>query len=1205
MDVLEITHETRTMGKSFVHLHVHSEYSLLDGACKIERLVGRAAELGFPSLALTDHGNLYGIPQFYNAAKKAGVKPILGCEVYLLYEGTRLEKQRTQGVENLKLGHACLLAKNWDGFRNLTKIVSDAHVNGFYYKPRTDLEQLAKYSNGLIATSGCISGILPQFLLRGEYKKAEKALGVFVDIFGKEDFYIELQNQGMQEQTEINPQLVQLAKTLGLKCIATNDVHYVYANDWEAQDALLCIQTGSKIADEQRMRMPNHQFYLKTREEMERAFPANANALDNTLEIAEKCNVEIPFGDNYYPVYHLTHLPEELRKKYATNKDLFYDLCKQGLKKRYDIDFDSEQGKDVFGFTAKDIVNRLKYEWKIIEQTGFIDYFLIVWDFIHWAKTQGIPVGPGRGSAAGSLVAYLMTITDTDPIRFNLLFERFLNPERVSPPDIDIDFCMRRREEVIQYVRRVYGEANVGNIITFGTLGARMVVRDLARVYDVPYAEADRWSKMIPDDLHITLTDALEKSYELNQEVKTNSIAEKIFEEGRVLEGIARNSGTHACGIIIWDKPLSELVPTTLQDGALTTQYSKEYVESLGLLKMDFLGLKTLTIISDAQNLIRAQVDPDFDIHTIPFEDGLTFEMLNRGETTGVFQLESPFVQKICQQFELNSIDEISALSALNRPGPMEWIPDYINGKKHPDQIKYVHPLLEPVCRKTYGILVFQEQVMQAAQVIAGYSLGGADILRRAMGKKKVDVMNAQREIFVKGAWEHNSIPEGKANEIFDILAKFAGYGFNKSHSDAYAIIIYQTAYLKAHYPTQFMAAILSSELGNAEKLSFYIENCRSNLGIEILGPDINESLDVFTPVPSSEKRQIRFGLSAIKGVGEAASSKILEERDAHGIFTSFSDFAKRVDPKASNKRVVESLIKAGAFDKFGDDRRYLLDNMEALLKSASVVQQDFQRGQGSLFDFDEILSVGHEEKTELHEEAKMPLFERLKYEKELLGFYLSGHPLDILNGLEKIFQTYDPEELPLVPSGEAFRICGVVEEVSKRISKKNNRPWLAFTLSTKEMRYKLQLFSENFEKFGVLVQEGALIIVEGTVRKTEDGYQLNVQRIIDFNKHFPNLIKTFHWIVKSNEQTVDFFEKLRALIAQKDGTAEIKVSFEIDEDYALEGVLPYGAQTQFSLEDLADLRKHPAVYGLEVTPVDITPFPKREFRSFAPRSDF
>lgn len=1180
-----------------MHLHVHSEYSLLDGACRVDRLIERAKELQMPALALTDHGNLFGIPQFYKAAKKEGIKPLLGCEIYLLYEGSRLEKRKNQGTEGLKLGHNCLIAKNWQGFKNLTQLVSDAHVNGFYYKPRTDLEQLKKYHEGLMITSGCLSGIIPQFLLRGDYEKAKQALEQFLEIFGIENYYIEIQNQGLQEQVEINPLLHKLAQEYGVKCIATNDVHYVYKNDWEAQDALLCIQTGNKVNEEERMRMPNHQFYLKSYEEMALAFEEHPEYLENTIDFLEQCDVELPFGKNHYPVFSLKHLPESYQQKYSTNEALFRMLCIQGLKKRYNIDFEKETGPEAFGRSPHEVIERLKYEWGIIEQAGFIDYFLIVWDFIHWAKTQGIPVGPGRGSVAGSLVAYLMTITDTDPLRFNLLFERFLNPERVSPPDIDIDFCMRRREEVIQYVRQTYGAENVGNIITFGTLGAKMVIRDLARVYDIPYSEADRWSKMIPDDLKITLSSALEKSYELKQEIETNPSAHKVFEEGKILEGIARNSGTHACGIIIWDKPLTEIIPTTLQDDVLTTQYSKEYVEELGLLKMDFLGLKTLTIISDAQELIRKQVNKDFDIHAISFEDSKTFSMLNKGETIGVFQFEAPFVQKICQQFELNSIDEISALSALNRPGPMEWIPDYIEGKKHPEKIKYIHPLLENICQKTYGILVFQEQVMQAAQIIAGYSLGGADILRRAMGKKKVDVMNAQREIFVKGAWEHHSIPDGKANEIFDILAKFAGYGFNKSHSDAYAIIIYQTAYLKANYPTQFMAAILSSELGNADKLSFYIENCRSSLDIKILGPDINESLDVFTPIATTSQKQIRFGLGAIKGVGDIAASKILEERNRNGKFTSFTDFAKRVDPKASNRRVVENLIKSGAFDTFGEDRRYLLDNMDTLLKSASLAQQDLQKGQASLFDLDEILSVS-EPIFENKNKSIMPIFEKLNYERELLGFYLSGHPLDALIGIEKIFQTFKAEELPIIPNGEAFRICGVVEDVNKRISKKTNRPWLAFTLSTRETRYELQLFSENFEKFGHLIQEGSILIVEGAIRKTKDAYQLNIQRVFDFQKHFPNLIKRLHWILKPNKNAKDFFQILANNIKNKEGPLEMKVSFEINELYALEGTLPIGSKTSLNLEEIAQLKKHPAVSALELTPYDIAPFPKKDFKS-------
>ena len=1274
----------------------------------MEKLVARAAELNMPALALTDHGNLFGIPLFYKLCKKAGIRPILGCEIYLLYEGTRLEKERRQGVEGLKLAHACLWAKNSDGFHNLMQLVSDAHVHGFYYKPRTDLEQLRKYRDGLICSSGCINGVAPQFLMRGEYDKAKQALEVFVDIFGKEDFYVEVQNQGMPEQIELNPQLLRLADETGVRCIATNDVHYIHSADWEAQDALLCIQTASKVKDEDRMRMPTHQFYLKSYDEMTLAFPNHLDLLENTQSLAERCNVELPFGENHYPVFRMTHLPEALQRHYPSNRELFTGLCKEGLKERYGINFETESGPNVFGLSAKEMVERLKLEWQTIENAGFIDYFLIVWDFIHWAKSQGISVGPGRGSAAGSLVAYVLHITDTDPIRFRLLFERFLNPDRVSPPDIDIDFCMRRRDEVIRYVRQTYGEENVGNIITFGTLGAKMVVRDLARVYDLPYAEADRLAKMVPDDIKITLTDALQRSSELKQATETDPTAATILRDGLVLEGIARNSGTHACGMIISDRPIAEFVPTTLQDGALTTQFSKDYVEELGLLKMDFLGLTTLTILGDAQQMVREQVDPSFDINKIPFEDEVTFRMLNRGETIGVFQLESDYIQKICRQFEFHSIDEISALSALNRPGPMEWIPEYINGKKHPEQIRFIHPLLESVCRGTYGILVFQEQVMQAARVIAGYSLGEADILRRAMGKKKVDVMNAQRTAFVKGAWEKNAISEGKANEIFDVLAKFAGYGFNKSHSDAYAIIIYRTAYMKAHYPTQFMAALLSSLLNNADKLSFYIEACRSQMGIAILGPDINESLSVFAPIAG--KRCIRFGLAAIKSVGDVAAADILEERRRGGSFRSFLNFAQRVDLRAANRRVMEALIKVGAFDGLGENRRYLLDNLDRLLKSAALAQKDAACGQGSLFDFDDLFGIGaapkssktpsnndlfrnkteelclssnritndsgvassktainaadaHKNRTAFnsvpwvgHERKKqegasdeneiyafgqkpsvafeaplsnasntkdqwtagatevdggyfqsehsssdggsndMPLFEKLKYEHELLGFYLSGHPLDELNGLERFFQTFQPEELPLVPNNEEFRLCGVVEDVSKRISKRTNRPWLLFTLSTKETRYELTLFSEQYERYGSFVTEGSLLLIEGLVRKNESGFSLNVQRVHDFRKEFPTLVKQLHWLVYPNEMATDFFKYLRRRIEQREGSMQLKISFFLNDDYALEGELPYGARTTLHLDEIANLRSHPAFAALEITPVEMAPFPKRRF---------
>ncbi|MDR1665459.1 MAG: DNA polymerase III subunit alpha, partial [Puniceicoccales bacterium] len=678
----------------FVHLHVHSDYSLLDGACGVDRLLDRVQQLGMSAIALTDHGNLFGLPAFYKAAQKRGIRPLLGCEIYLNFEGSRLDKRRNEGSGSLKLAHMGLIAQSTEGYYNLSRIVSDAHVNGFYYRPRTDMEMLSRHSKGLLALSGCLlNGVVAQYLSREDAVGAEKAIKSFVDIFGRERFFIELQNHGIPEQIEINRGLIQLGRKFNLRMVATNDVHYVMPDDWEAHDAMMCIQTGAKLQDTDRMRMDTHQFYLKSEAEMRMAFREIPEAVENTFQIPNMCEVTLPFGQNCYPVFPLS---EEDKDRFGSKREMFRSLCVRGLEKRYGIGYETASGPDVFGYSPQRLMERLRYEWETIEKMGFVDYFLIVWDFIDWARRQGISVGPGRGSVAGSLVSYLMGITDIDPLRFNLLFERFLNPDRISPPDIDIDFCMRRREEVLDYVRRKYGEGNVGNIVTFGTLGAKMVVRDLARVHDVPYAEADRLAKMIPDDLKITLDEAVRRSVELRQAMDRSSVVRKIIQEGQILEGLVRNVGTHAAGMIISDKPLIETLPVTLQEGLLTTQYSKDFVEELGLLKMDFLGLKTLTVIDDAQRFVRQMPSQEnFDIEAVPFDDIETFRMLNGGKTVGVFQLEAPFAQKVCRQFEIGSIDEISALSALNRPGPMEWIPDYIMGKKNPETISYVHPLLE------------------------------------------------------------------------------------------------------------------------------------------------------------------------------------------------------------------------------------------------------------------------------------------------------------------------------------------------------------------------------------------------------------------------------------------------------------------------------------------------------------------------------
>jgi len=736
----------------FVHLHVHTDYSLLDGACRIDRLMDRTAALGMKALALTDHGNLFGAIDFYNQAKSRGIKPLIGCEIYLT-EGSRLERTG-RSEEGKSIFHLGLLARNQAGYQNLLKLVSDAHLRGFYYRPRADFETLARYSEGLIAFTGCLAALVPQRLLFGRYDEARKATARFVDIYGRENFFVEIQDHGLAPQHQIVPDLLKLAREFNLRVVCTNDVHYVRAEDAGPHDTLLCIQTGAKLVDTDRMRFGSKEFYLKSREEMERLFAEIPGAVSNTQAVAEMCDLKIPFpkGTERYPRYPL---PPEIKTDLL---GYLKQLCLDGLRWRYGVDFATRAtlpGSTIKlpnHHTAEELCERSEYELSIIAQTGYTDYFLVVWDFIHWAKQHGIPVGPGRGSGAGSIVAYLLGITNLDPLRFKLLFERFLNPERVSPPDFDIDFCMRRRGEVIDYVRTKYGAACVANIITYGTLGAKMVLRDVSRVHSLPYADADRLAKMIPDELNITLDASIAKSAELRAEIEHNPVAKEIVDEARVLEGMVRNTGKHAAGIIITDTPLEEYVPLTLQEGDVTVQYDMNAVSKLGLLKMDFLGLKTLTVIADAVENVRRTADPSFDLEQIPLDDGKTFALLNSGRTTAVFQLESSGMQALCRQLQVSTIDEIIALIALYRPGPMEWIPDYIRGKKDPATVKFPHPLLEDVCHETYGVMVYQEQVMEAAKVIAGYTLGGADMLRRAMGKKDPVAMAQERGKFVSGA---------------------------------------------------------------------------------------------------------------------------------------------------------------------------------------------------------------------------------------------------------------------------------------------------------------------------------------------------------------------------------------------------------------------------------------------------------------------
>lgn len=1164
-------------GESFVHLHVHTDYSILDGACRMDRLFKKAKTLEMPAVAITDHGNIFGVPDFVKNAKKYSIKPIIGCECYALYHDDITTREKHP------LYHTILLAKNAEGYHNLCKLVSISHVDGFYYKPRINFELLKQYHSGLICLTACLQGYVPQMLLTGNDDLARTGIEELIEIFGKDDLFIEVQDHGIPEQKQILPKLFSLAKEYDLRVVATNDSHYVDQSDWEAHDAMLCIQTGTKVSEENRMRMPYHQFYIKSREEMEVMFREHPEALDNTLLIADMCAFEMPYGENHYPVFRGS-------SEYRSNLEYLNALCINGLKNRYGIDYSSvdrdQQVDQTDHYAPVNLCNRFDYELSIIQKTGFVDYFLIVWDFVNWAKNNDIVVGPGRGSGAGCMLAYLLGITDIDPIRFGLLFERFLNPERVSPPDFDIDFCMNRRAEVIDYVRSKYGKDHVANIITFGTLGAKMVLRDVCRVYDVPYEEANRLAKLVPDDLHVTLNDALAKSSELRTEQQNHPLIAKIINECQVLEGMVRNIGTHACGVIISDQPTNELVPVTLQEGALTTQYAKEAVEELGLLKMDFLGLKTLTVIALAERNIRRREEyKDFDVAKVPLEDQATFDLMNSGETIGVFQFESAGIQRWCRQFGFSSIEEISALSALYRPGPMEWLPEYVAGKKDPSKIKYTHPLLENVCKSTFGIIVYQEQVMMAARVIAGYSLGQADILRRAMGKKKVDVMNAQREVFVKGAWEHNKIPQKKAEEIFSVLEKFAGYGFNKSHADAYAVIGYRTAYLKAHFPVEFMAALMSCDLGNADKIEIFI-NESARMEIPVLGPDVNQSLCDFTPYVSNDKRYIRFGLSAIKGVGDVAATNIISEREKGGKFKDFIDFSQRVDTRVVNKRVFESLILSGAFDSFGIDRQHLLNSLPNVLQEANNAQKEKLSGQTSLFDmFDTcnaIISIDTNGKI-------MPRFDKLKNEKEMLGFYISGHPMAEYKDVCFAINEPSSGDLEILQDRANFRICGIINGVTKKFTKKDGRVWVFFQLDTGKTILQMNCFPDNFERIGYKIKDNEIVVVSGNMRVRDDEHSYSITDVDPINVAMQYMIMQVEWVLDGESAQLDeFILKFNEFVQTNEGNVDNVLCFEFSDGHREQARLSSALKSKLNLEVVKKFRSLPVVREVNFLPVPL-----------------
>ncbi len=1230
------------------------------------------------AIAMTDHGNLFGAIDFYKSAKKAGIKPLIGCEVYLVHdhsmrERPKRERKRSDDIDDVpddyipspedfpkyQIHHKGLIAKDFEGYQNLSKLVSMAHTEGVYYRPRIGLEELAQYSKGLIGLSGCMNGVAPQYLIYNNYVRAREVIGQFIDIFGKENYFIELQDHGMPFQKRIIPDLLKLAKEFDLKAICSNDVHYVYREDSAPHDALLCIQTGKLLSDENRMKYPSQEFYLKSREEMGQIFKEAPESLDNTLAVAEMVDLTIPFNENHYPVFEKTieidtqkdkatldrildvytieqnrvneqnnkeercELSRAQRDAFAENGLFLFDLCKQGLKERYEIDYDvvrttkpvptpeetkenanppkSAQESEDFDWM---VCNKLDYEFAIITGTGFVDYFLITWDFIDWARRQGIPVGPGRGSGAGCLVSFLLKITDIDPLRFGLLFERMLSLERVSPPDFDVDFCMRRRDDVVNYVRDKYGHDRVANIITFGTFGAKMIVRDLARVNDIPYAEADRIAKMVPDELNISLEDAVNKSGELLTEVNTNPVANTIIEHGKVIEGMVRNTGKHACGIIIGDQPLTNLVPVTLQEGDLTTQFPKGPVEDLGMLKADFLGLKTLTVISDAQdNVRRTRNRADFDIEKVSLDDENTYALLNSGKTTGVFQLESGGMQALCRQISLSSFEEIIALIALYRPGPMQFIPNYVAGKKDTSKIDIPHPLLKELVTETYGVLVYQEQVMEVARIIAGYTLGGADILRRAMGKKIASVMAEQKEIFVRGAKEQHGLTKDDASRIFQILEKFAQYGFNKSHSAAYAMLSYRTAYLKANFPVEFMAAVLSSELGNSDKVAHFIEECAS-MGVPVLSPDINESRERFTPVINPDKPpihhgtlvidgEIRFGLAAIKGVGDSPSQAILEIRDKDGPFSSFDDFLNRIDLRQVNKRTIECLVKAGAFDGLGEDRSDLIADLEAAIGRAQSAQKDKERGQSGFFDLLEAAPAASPGNGNGHHRPngpRLPQSEILKFEKELLGFYVSGHPLDRFGKLADALNSFQGEDYNQFTDRTPYRLCGVVSSIVKRLTRRDNKPWAQFVLSTRKASYHLTMFNDAYEKMGHHLVAEKLVVVHGSSSVRDGEISLRVNEVHSLERALNPMIEKITWVLNGGklEETEDFLKAFRQDLDTSRGDVAIEFGFQQKNKAisvsAIAGSLRWG----ISPDGFKKFSQHPAVLHTWIEPANI-----------------
>ena len=1134
------------MRSEFVHLHLHTQFSLLDGACRIPEILNLAKQYKMDSLAITDHGNMFGAVDFYLEAQKTGIKPIIGCEVYVA-PGSRLDKE-TRGIDEAAY-HLILLARDELGYHNLMKLVSIAYLEGFYYRPRIDKEILAQYSKGLIGLTACLKGEIPSLIQQKRFNDALKLADTYRNIFEKDCLYLELQVNSIPEQEIVNNGLIKIAKELSLPLVATNDVHYLNRDRARAHEALLCIQTQATLDDPNRMRFQTDEFYFKSPDEMKKLFKDVPEAISNTCEIASRCNLELDFSK--------VHLPKYEPPAGKTKEEYLKELCERGLKEKYES-------------VTPEITERLEHELKIIKDMGFVSYFLIVWDFIHYAKSQGIPVGPGRGSAAGSLVSYLLGITDLDPLNYGLLFERFLNPERMGLPDIDIDFCYERRQEVIDYVTKKYGQENVAQIITFGTMQARAVVRDVGRVMGMSYADVDRIAKMIPPELDMTLKKALESEPELNNLYKNDPEVTKLINTGLSLEGLNRHASVHAAGVVIADKPLSNYSPLfKTTDDQITTGFSMGILEKIGLLKVDFLGLRTLTVIDQSVKIIKETRGIDIQIRKLPLDDPKTYKLLASAQTMGVFQVESSGMRDLLKKLEPERFEDLIALLALYRPGPIGsgMLNDFMKRKHKLVPIKYEHPKLEPVLKETYGIMVYQEQIMQIASLLGGFSLAQADILRKAMGKKIPEVMEKQRSNFIHGCVK-NGIKESTATKIFDLIEYFSGYGFNKSHSTAYALISYRTAYLKANYPVEFMTALLTSERDNTDKIVEYV-NEAERMGLVVLPPDINESDGLFKV---KDNKTIRFGMLAIKNVGAGAVESIIKAR-LSGQFASLEDLCQRVDLRLANRKVLESLIKCGALDSFKMARAKMFASLDSILESAGRMQKDKAKGQLSFFDQGLSVTNGFKQTTnDLPQIHEWPEPQLLAFEKDMLGFYVSGHPLARYARQLKRFVSSSINDLHQHKDEDEIKIVGLISKIKHTVTRAKQEKMAILKLEDLNGSVELLVFPRSFQKVSRYIQPNSVVLVRGVLNLKEDTPKVLVNDLFPFEDIY-KLITAMSINLSGLRENV--FETLKELLAASRGSIPIYLNLDTPSKSRVQLVVGenfYVTPSEKLIKDIEDL---------------------------------